>query len=272
MRLCLSFLVVLAVMTAAPADAQTSGFGLDLTEDEPPKEEPGVEGAGPEFGSESAPIALPPPDAPIDEAKAESDLTEREIAAEDRVKSVQRKPFLKRRRLELTPMAFLSVNDAFFPKWGPGLRAAYHLHDSFGVGLRLSMYEKISNDNIRFAKRQLQSRLPSVLPQYSAAVDLLWTPIYGKVSIFNSIKHFDLYVVGGAGAVWSQTSGLGDGPHLSTHIGLGQRFSVNRFMTIDLSAIETIYADRPNAANKSVIQHVLTLNAGVSFFVPPSFD
>ncbi|MFN7131419.1 MAG: outer membrane beta-barrel domain-containing protein [Myxococcales bacterium] len=270
-RQSLLFLIAaVATVAAGPASAQNAGFGLDLSDDEPKKEEAAEQPPPPE---EEPPrrAVLPPPDAPVSRP-AEGEISEKDIASEDRVKSVQRKPFLKRRRAEITPMGFVTVNDAFFPKFGPGLRGSYHLHDSFGLGVRFFQYNLIPNDNVRFAKRQLQSRLPSVLPRYSVNLDLMWTPIYGKVSLFNSIKHFDLYVVGGAGAFITQTSGLGDGPHLSTHIGIGQRFSLTDFMSIDLSATESIYSDRPNAGTKSVIQHVLSVNGGVSLFIPPSFD
>src|SRR5687767_4671981 len=51
----------------------------------------------------------------------------------DRVKSVQKKPFLKRGRLELAPVGHVSANDAFFVKMGGGLQLAWHLSDAFAV-------------------------------------------------------------------------------------------------------------------------------------------
>ncbi len=33
-----------------------------------------------------------------------------------------------------------------------------------------------------------------------------WSPIYGKATIFNSIIHFDGFILAGLGAMWSDTS------------------------------------------------------------------
>lgn len=274
-RLAAATVLVLALAPLRAAAAEDPGLGLDLSADEPKKDD--KKGDAPPPSEPRAPVTIEP------SARPEGgELTEKEIASEDRVKSVQRKAFLKKGRFELTPMLFFTVNDAFFPKFGPGLRASYFPHDSFGFGARFFQYNQIPNDNVRLAKRQLQSRLPFVLPKYSIDLDLLWSPVYGKVSLFNSIKAFEIYLVGGAGGMVSQTSpacpdttpdcGLGDGVHLSTHIGLGQRLAIFDFLAVDVSAIEALYADRPSAGTKAVIQHVLSVNLGLSLYLPPTFE
>ena len=58
---------------------------------------------------------------------------ERDTALEDRVKAVQRKGFLKRGRLQLTAFVNPTWNDAFYQKFGYGLRLAYNPHDAFAV-------------------------------------------------------------------------------------------------------------------------------------------
>jgi len=268
MRPSAAFGLLLAVLLPSTALAQPTFEGLDLSgesteakqpEEEvkpPPPSQPDPEPYSPPAASSEAPLPK---------------LSEMEIASEDRVKSVQRKPFIRKGRFDLTPLAFLTVNDAFFPKFGPGGRATYHLQDNLGLGVRFFQYNLIPSDNVRLAKRQLQSRLPSVLPKTSLALDFMWAPIYGKVSLFNTIQHFDLYLVGGVGAMWSQTSDV-DGPHLTTHIGIGQRFSLNSFLGVDLSLVETLYTDRPGGGQKGVTQHVLSVNGGVSIYLPPSFE
>jgi outer membrane beta-barrel protein len=255
--------------------AQQEMPGLDLT-DEPKAPEPGKPAL--------APAALPPDAAPRARAAAQAaasaadaKLSEAEIASEDRVKSVQRKAWIKRGRFELTPMGFLTLNDAFYPKYGPGGRVSYHVADALAVGVRYQHYSLIPDDNVRLAKRQLQAQLPYVLPEQSVGLDVMWSPIYGKVSVGSSIRHFDLYVLGGAGAMFSQTSSGsapngGDGPHLTTTLGLGQRFALNDWITIDLSLLEMLYSDRPQGQTKAVLQHALTLNLGVGFFLPTSFE
>jgi outer membrane beta-barrel protein len=260
-------LLLAALLVALPAStvAQQEMPGLDLS-DEPKKPE-GSKSA-PALESTRAPAAKPP----------DASLSEAEIASEDRVKSVQRKAVLQRGRFELTPMAFVTLNDGFFPKFGPGGRFAFYLAEAFALALRYQQYNLIPDDNVRLAKRQLQSQLPHVLPEHSLGLDLLWSPIYGKVALFNSIHHFNLYILGGVGALWSQTSGGsaptgGDGPHLTTALGIGERFGLLNWLAVDLSLIETFYSDRPlGSPNKSILQHALTLNLGVSLSLPFSFE
>lgn len=268
MRMTLWLAAVLFAMPAVVA-AQQEMPGLDLSDDAKSPE--------PAKSPERA-LARPDADRPAPaEGKASGvKLSEAEIATEDRVKSVQRKAVLKRGRFEVTPMMFVRLNDAFYPEFGPGGRISYHLANAFAMGLRYQQFNLIPMDNVRLAKKQLQSRLDSVLPQHSVGLDLLWSPIYGKVAIGKSIRHFDLYVLGGAGVMLSQTSypptGGGDGPHITTSLGLGQRFGLTDWFSIDLSAIETLYSDRPQGSIRSVLQHAITLNVGLSFYLPTSFE
>ena len=262
-------LLAAMVAVALPFGALAQGLGLDLT-DEPKKEEPKKEEPKKE---EATPAPLDLDKKPSGEAK----LSEVDIASEDRVKSVQRKAFLKRMRVEVTPMGFLTLNDAFFPKYGPGVRAAFFLQDSFGLSLRAFQYNLVPSDNVRYAKRELQSKLYSVLPTSSFSLDALWSPVYGKVAFFNSIRTFDFYVIGGVGLLFSQTSfgdppDGGDGPHVTTSLGAGERLAIFDWMAVDVSAVETMYSDRPGALQKSVLQHVLSVNFGVSFYLPLSFE
>jgi len=259
-------LAALLVLWPIGAFAQGTDFkGLDLTED-PKKEEPKKEEE-----------ALPPPEPEPEPAaaaaapKPEQKLDEVQIANEDRVKSVQRKAFLKTFRFEITPMGFVTINDAFYPKSGPGARLAFYFSDSLGLGVRYNQYNILYNDNARLAKRELQSKLPYTHPKHGFSVDLLWSPVYGKISVANSINTFDLYVVGGAGAFLTQTTDA-DGPQFSAHVGIGEKFHVLDWLALDLSLVDTLYSDRPGGENKSVLQNLVSLNLGLSIYLPLGFD
>ncbi len=255
-----------ALLAFTPIQAQSTKFkGIDLSE----------EGSDQNAQPEKKVTKPVEPEVPKNKpqnlsTKSESSL-ELEIVNEDRVKSVQRKAFLKKGRFELTPFGFATINDAFFPKYGLGARASFFFHDSLGLALRFQQFNHMPSNNVRLAKRQLNSKLPSVLPKYSYALDVLWSPIYGKVALFNSIHTFDLYIVGGVGAVWSQTSS-DDGLHPSGHIGIGERFAIFDFIAADLAVVETLYTDRPDGANRSTIQNMISVNLGISFFVPLTFE
>jgi outer membrane beta-barrel protein len=243
-----------------PVPAQTPaapGLGLDLTEDAPKTD---------------VPVAKPQPAAdvqPLDEA----DLTQ-----DDLVKSVQRKVFLKAHRFELAPFFFASVNDPYYSKWGISLRGTYFLADTIGIGLHASWYQLVSTDNVNLAKANFQSRIYYSVPQWSALGDFEWSPIYGKATIFNSIFHFDLYLLAGLGLVWTETSatpvnslqpdGAKRGPSFAGEFGVGMRFIVLDWLSVNLALIDTSYVDTPAGTTLGGIQNLFTINAGVSFFIP----
>jgi outer membrane beta-barrel protein len=240
----------------APAPA-APGLGLDLTDDSP---------------KQDAPLAKPRPEAelpPLDEA----DLTQ-----DDLVKSIQRKVFLKAHRFELAPFFMVSVNDPYYSKFGISLRGTYFLADTLGLSVHGSWWQEVPTDNVNIAKRNFQSRIYFSVPQWSALGDVEWSPIYGKATIFNSIFHFDLYFLGGLGVVWSETSptpldslqpnGPKRGPSFAGEIGVGMRFTVLDWLSVNLALIDTSYGDTPAGTSLGAIQNLFTINAGVSFFIP----
>jgi outer membrane beta-barrel protein len=242
--------------TPAPAPA-TPGLGLDLTEDAPKTD---------------APLAKPRPAGeaqPLDEA----DLTQ-----DDLVKSTQRKVFLKAHRFELAPFVFVSVNDPYYSKWGISLRGTYFLADTLGISAHASWYQLVTTDNVNIAKANFQSRIYYSVPQWSLLGDVEWSPIYGKASIFNSIFHFDVYLLAGLGVVWTETSstpvdslnpnGPKRGPSIAGEVGIGMRFIVLDWLSVNVALINTSYGDTPAGTSLGAIQNLFTINAGVSFFFP----
>ncbi|HEY0839557.1 MAG TPA: outer membrane beta-barrel domain-containing protein [Vulgatibacter sp.] len=250
----------LVCLAAPPAFAQ--GLGLDLSDD----------------ADEGVPQQPPPSSAEEMAERLGGRIPEasqaEEVSRDDRVKAVQRKHFLKRGRLELVPTFAMSLNDAFYTKVGGGLAANYHLADSIALSFHYERFGISQNDSVRIAKRELKSLLLSSKLEWSAGADFLWTPIYGKLAWFNTIVQYDLFLMAGAGVAWSQTSGapVDDGAHPAVDIGVGQRFALADWMAFEFWVKQLLYADRPQDRQISEIQKVLTLNVGLSFWIPPSFS
>jgi outer membrane beta-barrel protein len=273
MRSLLALLALLAaVPTAAPAQEVP---GLDLSQ--PPKPERDED-------EELPPIDLskpPPPPAREQPEKAEArprtfqPFSEQDVALGDKVKAVQRKGFIKKGRFELAPVFAVTVNDAFFQKFGYGLRLAYNLHDSFALALRGAQYSKYRTDNVREGKLAFQSQLLESDIQRQVMLDGVWSPVYGKASFLGeSIVHFDLYLSAGFGLVWSGTSGppLDQGAHLATDFGGGVRFYPKEWLAFELGLLATLYPDQPAPLLPATTQKVFAANVGVSFFWPTTFE
>ncbi|HSP18254.1 MAG TPA: hypothetical protein VLQ79_01980, partial [Myxococcaceae bacterium] len=153
---------------AAPGKLQepttTEGLGLDLTDE----------------AKKPAPSAVP---LPSDGVKPQgAALDEQSLVEDDRVKSIQRKVFLKTHRFELLPTIFVSVNDPFYSKWGGALRGSYFLSDRLAIAAHVSFYELLPTDDVRTAKANFQSRIFYSQPKWSAIGAVEWSPIYGKAT------------------------------------------------------------------------------------------
>jgi len=244
--------------------------GVDLT-DEPPRPSPPRPAPPP-----AAPAPpRPEPAAPDVLGTALGAPGERDAALADRVKAVQRKGFLKRGRWELTLDLPASLNDAFYQKVGVGGRLAYHVHDSFAVALRGAYWWTLRTDHVREGQAAFQSQLLSSKPFAQAMVDGIWSPVYGKASwLGRSIVHFDLYLLAGLGAVWSDTSikPRQEGPHPAADLGAGIRFYPRDWLALEMGFTGTFYPDRPTVTAPSTMSRILAAHVGASVFWPLAFE
>lgn len=186
----------------------------------------------------------------------------------DRIKSVQRKVFLKRRRVEIYPYFALDLNDAFFTHLIVGGAVAFHIVDSLAIEARGGgVIGSIEQDAIRFVRQETDSLLQDPPEfQYNAELDLLWAPFYGKISLFGEgILHFDTILAIGPG-IFGTDAGLNP----AANIGLGQRFFINDWLTVRVELRDYIFIDSRNG--ESDLQNLLMLAVSVSGFFPTSFE
>ncbi len=192
-----------------------------------------------------------------------------------RIKSVSSKMYVKSGRLELTllPMTSMSLNDAFYQKFGGGLGIAYHFTESLSLGIvgtwslnfptsNAGLYGS-QNEEIPFAgKRNLL-----------VGLDLMWAPLYGKVSLAAEwIMHFDTYITGGIGAVggW-QLDQVRDEQSfgLAASFGLGVRLFASRTFAIKAELKDyVVFNDTVTFEGQEIsdVQHQLLFNLGLCVF------
>jgi outer membrane beta-barrel protein len=215
-------------------------------------------------------------------------FSEKDVALGDKVKAVQRKGFLKRGRFEVAPIFAITVNDAFYQKFGGGLRLAYNIHDSFAIAVRGLTYRKpawksprdwqpapVRSDAGKEGKIAFGSQLLSSQIYDQVMLDGIWSPIYGKVNFLDrGIIHFDLFLAAGVGLVWTASTEAprNDSPPIATDIGGGLRFYPKDWMAFELGMMATLYPDRPQPDLPATLQKVFVLQLGVSFFFPTSFE
>lgn len=189
---------------------------------------------------------------------------ERDTTRDDRVKSVQRKLYMKRHRFELAPSVSYNVNDPYFDKFGLQARAAWYPADTLAVALRFALVQNRETADVRTAVRNFQSRIFQSQPRWVAAADLEWSPFYGKVAFLNSILHFDGYLVAGAGAVSTAATSLTP----CFDFGVGMRFVARDWLAVNVTLVNTTYTEVPSGTIKASLQNLMMASAGVSFFLP----
>lgn len=267
------------LLSISPGRAFAQGFeGLDLTDGDkkeekkdPPKDELDLTAPDKPATKKTA-----PKDDGRKPLKADQPAVERDVTQDDRVKSVQRKLYIKRGRFELAPAAIINVNDPYYTRVGGQIRAAFYPADTLAIAMRFALMQTLPSDDVRQATRTLQSRIFFSVPYWNAMADLEWSPLYGKVSFLNSILHIDGYLLAGGGVVFTERTGTPDPANNDQprpinpgfDLGVGLRFVAKDFVSVNLGLVNTTYVDTPRGTTKGVTQNLMMLTVGVSLFIP----
>lgn len=283
---CLGAVLGFALMPTSPAYAQADDdllSGFDEPSPSAPAEQPAPEPqpeAAPEPAQPAAAeqpatetVQAAPAAAPAAEAPAQPAASTTSPATLDRIKAVPKKPILKINRVELAPFVSLSLNDAYYQHLAMGGSLVYYPHDAFAIGVGVDyLYLHAKTQNIDYVREGLTS-VPGVLelPKAFGHLDFYWVPIYGKASIFDSdIMHFELYATGGAGVATAF-----DGRFLpAVNAGVGERVIFGDWIAFRIELRNHTFLDTQevNSLPRSDIQNYTMLMAGLSFFIPPSFE
>lgn len=201
------------------------------------------------------------------DTKKEAKAVEAAKAAENQlIRVIQRKPFLRRNRVEFAPYIGTNVNDALVNAFLAGGSLNYHLTEdmAFGVyggvslGSETDLFDQVISDYALFAQ------VSQV--QWYGGLQFQYAPIYGKFALFNTwIIPWDVFATLGLG--WTKTQLDG---HVTLSAGGGSRFFMSRWFTLNVELRDYIYnEDYPGG---SELVNNLVFSAGVSFFLPPDFE
>ncbi|MCH2108890.1 MAG: outer membrane beta-barrel domain-containing protein [Polyangiaceae bacterium] len=211
------------------------------------------------------------------------------------VKAVQQRFILKRHRVELQPFWGFTFNDQFVGHPGPGLGVNFYINEVMAVGLSGQYYinqEQAFNAQVRRAARV---GVPLTKYQWQAAANFTYVPANGKFAGFRSfIFHYDVYVVGGIGAISTRPIPVIDPdnrsfdykPKISFNAGLGLKIFVNRYIAVSAELRDYIFVDQLESTTidednptdeatwigDSSLTNNVQAQLGLSVFVPFSFD
>ena len=199
-------------------------------------------------------------------AEERRDKRNEELA--DRIKSVQRKVFLKKDRLEIYPFFAMDINDPLYQHFVLGGSVSYHFVDSLALEARGGgVLGSVQQDIVRLIRQNNGAVLENP-PQFKAHadLDLTWAPLYGKLSVLGEgILHFDTFLTGGPGIF---VTDLGVAP--AFNIGIGQRYFLTKWLVARVELRNYVFIEERN--ERSSLQNLMLVSFSVSGFFPTSFE
>ncbi len=212
-------------------------------------------------------------------------FAEKDEAVSDGGAIVRRKLLYRSTRFEITPVAGMTLNDAFRRNIVGGAGFYYHLTNEFGIGASggygvLHMNTDLSNNINETAPSAGDISYSEI--QWLADFTLSYVPIFGKFSIFKSATlPYDLHLTGGLtvvneAGVNAEGNGTVDpeieGIRPGGVIGGGLRLFVSDMMSINFDT-KTLFISRAPISTGSAnaeLKPTVFATLGVGIFFPGS--
>ena len=276
---------------AAPAAEEGGGAGGDNA----------AEGGDKSAGKEAAPASesLDTTSPEGEPGKIEESLTEPKKQGPTTTLSwqdivvVPRKAFIKSGRLELAPLAGITVNDNLIRHYMFGLDINYFLTDALWVGLQGQYFVKQLSTQAELVGLQFNRISTMNRYLYGAAFNMGYVPVYGKFAWFNrSIVHWEIWASAGVGPTFTevisrnpadQSSKAFKNTALTPNFGIGSRFFLTEWLTVNFAIRDYFIIDKyeplaPCADSADCKSHAdsATVNnfiayLGVGMYLPTKF-
>lgn len=180
---------------------------------------------------------------------------------------MQRRPFLKRHRLEIAPFLGVAVNDLFVRHYALGADANYFVAETLSLGVEAQAFRRQRNRRSYILENTYQLNPSLNRHLYAAAVSAAIVLLHGKLVTLNRwITYWELSARAGIGLMRVDSSAAeaaGSARNAGTlHAGLGLRFFASRWLTINAGLRDYVFRDvREGRYHQVVVQ----LGAGVFF-------
>lgn len=217
---------------------------------------------------------------------------------DETIKAVQQRFIIKKHRFELQPFWGITLNDQFVQHPGPGLAANFYITEVMAVGINGQYFEPFNSESAFNAQVRRAARVGVPLTEYqwAAAANFSYMPASGKFAGFgNFIFHYDMYVVGGIGALSTRPIAVIDPdyrnfsyqPQIAFNVGAGLKIFFNRWFAAVLEVRDYIFIDQLESLQVAAtpaeradpdtwlgdtsLTNNVQAQLGVSVFIPFSF-
>ncbi|ASD64663.1 outer membrane beta-barrel domain-containing protein [Bdellovibrio bacteriovorus] len=251
-------IVSLALLVPGLGHAQSEGDELDVIEleleKEAPRQQPSISDSTPSY-QETAP--------------KDNTLTDFSglgtLAPFQEISIIQKRFLPKTGRFQLFGGLTTVTNDPFFLTFGGVAKASYFMSESWGLELNyfgLTTSNRQATDELREINGVSTENL--VYPKSFIGVDLMYVPVYGKMTWFNeTIVPFDLYLSAGYGNTETQ-SGESAG---TVHLAAGQIFALSKAYAVRWDFSWNFFNAKGIDGSTNSFNN-LFLTVGMSWFFP----
>jgi outer membrane beta-barrel protein len=167
---------------------------------------------------------------------------------------VPRKAFIKSGRLEVAPLAGVTVNDNLIRHYMFGADLNYFLTDALWVGVQGQYFVKQLSAQADLVG--LQFNRISTMNRYiwGASFNMGYVPVYGKFALFNrSILHWEIWASAGVGPTFTETITRNPADQdskgfkntaLTPNFGIGSRFFMTDWLTVNFALRDYFIIDK----------------------------
>lgn len=185
---------------------------------------------------------------------------------------IQKKFFPKTERWEFFISGLSSLNNKLFTSLGAKANLSYHFSERWSIEGQLWFLGQISRDFTENIENRYQiASSDLVTPQGYAGVNLVWSPIYGKLSLFEStINPFELYFSFGGGLILTDDSQTAP----AVHAAIGQIHPISTQTTIRWEIGGNVFQAEGKGSlagdqrGQKVMSEIIYVSLGVSFYFP----
>jgi len=212
---------------------------------------------------------------------------------------VPRKQFLKSGRLEIAPIAGITVNDNLIRHYMFAVDLNYFLTDALWVGLQGQYFVKQLSTQAELVGLQFNRISTMNRYLYGGQFNMGYVPVYGKFAWFNrSIIHWEIWALGGIGVTLTenisrdpadQDSKAFKNTAMTPSFAIGSRFFLTQWLTVNFALRDYLIIDKyeplpdPNTGpctdatdckNKApgVVVNNFVAYVGVGMYLPTKFS
>lgn len=141
---------------------------------------------------------------------------------------VQNRTYTKAGKIEIGVLGGISMSDPFISVQTLGFDLGLNFSEYFAVHALVWKHFVSPSSALETFQQESQATTNTNYPEWYAGAEAVGSIFYGKLSVFVAkIIYYDLYLMGGLGMTGTQS-----GNDLTPHVGIGQRFYVNNWLSI----------------------------------------